>query len=106
MRQYGEAESRGIHQTQKGAPGLSAAASPVAVPTGTPESFPYPFKAVMFAECARCRRALPSVPVEHGDPAEGRVSHGLCEPCAALVWEETAAYLRGLGLEVLPGGVA
>lgn len=40
-----------------------------------------PTYGILFSRCAQCLRELPSRPVEHGDPANGLVSHGLCEPC-------------------------
>lgn len=54
----------------------------------------FPVRAIMFVECARCRKELRTVPVSHDDPANGLVSHGLCESCASGVWQEFKEYLQ------------
>lgn len=91
-----------------GGAGLSAGSPPVAEERlASPEySVPFPRQAVMFRVCAKCNRNMEPVAVPHGDPGEGRVSHGYCEPCAAIAWAEAEAFLRGLGLRDLQGGVA
>lgn len=104
-----QAMERGGHRESyaHGGAGLSAESHPVADHlVASPESSPFPVQAVMFRLCARCGRDMGSVAVPYGDPAEGRVSHGYCDSCAALSWAETEAFLRGLGLAPLPGGAA
>jgi hypothetical protein len=59
----------------------------------------------MFVHCAKCGADCGTVPVSYGDPAEGMISHGLCGPCEREAWHEVEAYLRGMGLTALPGGV-
>lgn len=65
----------------------------------------HPMGGAMFVRCSKCGADLGAVPVPHGDPADGMTSHGLCGPCERESWHEAEAYLRGMGLTALPGGI-
>ena len=68
--------------------------------------FSQPAMGIMFRRCCACMAALPSLAVPAGDPSDGMVSSGYCQPCGRRAQAEVDAYLTGQGLMPLPGGVA
>ncbi len=67
--------------------------------------FSQPPMGIMFRRCCACNAALPSLAVPAGDPADGMISHGYCEPCERRAQAEVESYLTAQGLMPLPGGV-
>lgn len=95
----------------------------------TPSRGIVPAQGVMFRRCTECKRELPSRPVAQDDDANGSWSDDYCDPCGKLAleasepmtvpvvqevappadadgdWNKIRAWLVGLGLWAMPGGV-
>ena len=45
------------------------------------EKMAEPLLGIMYVVCCRCKADLPAVPVSLSDPANGMISHGMCDVC-------------------------
>ena len=93
----GEGEGKNISPIAEGrsTPKGAASVAPSAQSSGR-EGEPNlkPLLGIMFVRCCVCGIALPSEPVAIDDPANGRVSHGYCEPCGVQFTREAYAIMN------------